>query len=77
MDAAFQNPHSDKGTEIVDYKHPDIIVEDPTSNPIEPTQSLEEGLEVAAGTQEYGGTKRGLSSRHAQMIALGGAIGTG
>lgn len=25
----------------------------------------------------YGKTKRGLKSRHAQMIALGGSIGTG
>lgn len=27
--------------------------------------------------ERYATTKRGLKSRHAQMIALGGAIGTG
>ena len=34
-------------------------------------------VEAAASQDRYGGTKRGLKSRHAQMIALGGAIGSG
>jgi amino acid permease len=46
--------------------------------------STKSGVEISEGTVEaavgldpYGGTKRGLRSRHAQMIALGGAIGSG
>lgn len=32
---------------------------------------------VAATAGKYGNTKRGLKSRHIQLIALGGCIGTG
>ena len=31
----------------------------------------------ANGSDKYGGTQRGLKSRHVQFIALGGCIGTG
>lgn len=62
------------------------LSEDKTSVPKETvnTNSINSGVEVSEGTIEaaaepnpYGGTKRGLRSRHAQMIALGGAIGSG
>lgn len=33
--------------------------------------------ESAPGNAKYGHTKRGLKSRHIQLIALGGCIGTG
>lgn len=35
------------------------------------------GVDSAAGEIQYETTKRGLKARHAQMIALGGTIGTG
>lgn len=33
--------------------------------------------DIALGGERHETTKRGLKSRHAQMIALGGTIGTG
>jgi len=41
-----------------------------------PVQTYGEGITYTEGLAPTG-TKRGLKSRHAQMIALGGTIGTG
>lgn len=44
----------------------------------EAADNLERTASVSYGAvQQQRETKRGLSSRHAQMIALGGTIGTG
>lgn len=43
----------------------------------QPRKSMDDSMfAVGAIDAQYGSTQRGLKSRHAQMIALGGSIGT-
>ncbi|KAI5924850.1 putative proline-specific permease [Camillea tinctor] len=49
----------------------------PLSPPSPPDHALEPGLPSTTDVTATATTKRGLKSRHAQMIALGGVIGTG
>ncbi|EXJ86288.1 hypothetical protein A1O1_06658 [Capronia coronata CBS 617.96] len=41
------------------------------------TPTVEAGETFDADELKYGGTKRGLTSRHVQLMAIGGSIGTG
>lgn len=61
---------------MTDEKHPfETLTDLPSNTPYDPHHN---GLSAQNPIEEtYGETHRGLKSRHVQLIALGGCIGTG
>lgn len=73
MDSTWKHGDPEKGDEGVVTAH---AIKDLSTDP--PNTSRAESIVAATLHDErYDTTQRGLKSRHAQMIALGGSIGTG